>query len=46
MSSLEDMSFEQRDQMAMLMRDLSDHPTTRKDILRFDQKNQARFGHS
>jgi len=32
------MSFEQRDQMAMLMRDLSDHPSTRKDILRLTKK--------
>ena len=36
--SLEDMSFEQRDQMAMLMRDLSDNPATRKDILRLTKK--------
>jgi hypothetical protein len=36
--SLEDMSCEQRDQMAMLMRDLSDNPATRKDILRLTKK--------
>ena len=36
--SIEDMSFEQRDQMAMLMRDLSDNPATRKDILRLTKK--------
>lgn len=36
--SLEDMSFEQRDQMAMLMRELSDNPATRKDILRLTKK--------
>ena len=32
--SLEDMSFEQRDQLALLMRELSDNPATRKDVLR------------
>ena len=36
--SLEDMSFEQRDQMALLMRELSDNPTTRKEILRLTKK--------
>ena len=36
--SLEDMSFEQRDQMALLMRELSDNPETRKEILRLTRK--------
>jgi len=36
--SLEDMSFEQRDQMALLMRELSDNPETRKEILRLTKK--------
>ena len=36
--SLEDMSFEQRDQMALLMRELSDNPDTRKEILRLTKK--------
>ena len=36
--SLEDMAFEQRDQMALLMRELSDNPTTRKEILRLTKK--------
>lgn len=36
--SLEDLSFEQRDQMAALMRELSDNPATRKDILRLTKK--------
>jgi hypothetical protein len=36
--SLEDMSFEQRDQMALLMRELSDNPSTRKDLLRLTKK--------
>ena len=36
--SLEDLSFEQRDQMAALMRELSDNPQTRKDVLRLTKK--------
>jgi hypothetical protein len=36
--SLEDMSFEQRDQMALLMRELSDNPETRKQILQLTKK--------
>ena len=36
--SLEDMTFEQRDQMALLMRELSDNPETRKEILRLTKK--------
>lgn len=36
--SLEDLSFEQRDQMAALMRELSDNPATRKDVLRLTKK--------
>jgi len=32
--SLEDISLEQRDQLAMLMKDLSDNPTTRKETLK------------
>ena len=36
--SLEDMSFEQRDQMALLMRELSDNPDTRKEILRLTKR--------
>ena len=36
--SLEDMSFEQRDQMALLMRELSDNPSTRKEMLRLTKK--------
>jgi len=32
------MSFEQRDQMALLMRELSDNPETRKEILRLTRK--------
>ena len=36
--SLEDMSFEQRDQMALLMRELSDNPATRKEILRMTKR--------
>lgn len=36
--SLEDLSFEQRDQMAALMRELSDNPATRKEILRLTKK--------
>ena len=36
--SLEDMSFEQRDQMALLMRELSDNPDTRKEILRLTRR--------
>ena len=36
--SLEDMSFEQRDQMALLMRELSGNPETRKEILRLTKK--------
>ena len=36
--SLEDMTFEQRDQMALLMRELSDNPETRKEILRLTRK--------
>jgi len=36
--SLEDMSFEQRDQLALLMRELSDNPATRKDVLRLTKQ--------
>ena len=36
--SLEDLSFEQRDQMAALMRELSDNPATRKEVLRLTKK--------
>jgi hypothetical protein len=36
--SLEDMSFEQRDQMASLLRELSDNPSTRKDVLRLTKQ--------
>jgi hypothetical protein len=36
--SLEDMSFEQRDQLALLMRELSDNPTTRKEVLRLTKQ--------
>jgi hypothetical protein len=36
--SLEDLSFDQRDQMAALMRELSDNPSTRKEILRLTKK--------
>jgi hypothetical protein len=36
--SLEDMSFEQRDQLALLMRELSDNPSTRKDVLRLTKQ--------
>jgi hypothetical protein len=36
--SLEDMSFEQRDQMALLMEELSHNPSTRKDILRLTKQ--------
>ena len=36
--SLEDITDEQRDQLAMLMRELADHPETRKDILRLTKK--------
>jgi len=36
--SLEDMSFEQRDQMALLMRELSDNPNTRKEVLRLTKQ--------
>ena len=36
--SLEDLSFEQRDQMTALMRELSDNPATRKDVLRLTKK--------
>ena len=36
--SLENFSFEQRDEMAMLLRDLSDNPSTRKDLLRLTKK--------
>ena len=36
--SLEDMSFEQRDQLALLMRELSDNPATRKEVLRLTKQ--------
>ena len=36
--SLEDMSFEQRDQMALLMEELSHNPATRKDVLRLTKQ--------
>jgi hypothetical protein len=36
--SLEDVSYEQRDQLAALMRELSDNPATRKDVLRLTKK--------
>lgn len=36
--SLEDMSFEQRDSLALLMRELSDNPATRKDVLRLTKQ--------
>ena len=36
--SLVDMSFEQRDQLALLMRELSDNPATRKDVLRLTKQ--------
>ena len=36
--SLEDMTFEQRDQLALLMRELSDHPNTRKEVLRLTKQ--------
>jgi hypothetical protein len=44
--SLEDMSFEQRDQMALLMRELSDNPDTRKEILRLTKKVKPGLSHS
>jgi hypothetical protein len=36
--SLEDVSYEQRDQLAALMRELSDNPATRKEVLRLTKK--------
>ena len=36
--SLEDMSFEQRDELALLMRQLAENPATRKDVLRLTKK--------
>ena len=36
--SLEDVSYEQRDQLAALMRELSDNPVTRKEVLRLTKK--------
>ena len=36
--SLEDMSLEQRDELAMLMKQLADNPETRKDVLRLTKK--------
>jgi len=38
MSSLENMSFEQRDELARLMQQLADTPETRKDVLRLTKK--------
>lgn len=36
--SLEDISFEQRDELARLMKDLSDNPNTRKEVLRLTKQ--------
>jgi hypothetical protein len=36
--SLEDMSFEQRDELALLMKELADNPATRKEALRLTKK--------
>ena len=36
--SLEDVSYEQRDQLTALMRELSDNPATRKEVLRLTKK--------
>jgi hypothetical protein len=36
--SLEDMSFEQRDSLSLLMRELSDNPQTRKEVLRLTKQ--------
>lgn len=36
--SLEDISFEQRDELARLMKELADNPKTRKDILRLTKE--------
>jgi hypothetical protein len=44
--SLEDMSFEQRDQMALLMRELSDNPQTRKEVLRLTKQIKPDLHHS
>ena len=36
--SLEDVSFEQRDELAQLMKELADNPATRKEVLRLTKK--------
>ena len=36
--SLEDLSFEQRDEMALLLQELSNNPSTRKEVLRLTKK--------
>lgn len=36
--SLEDVSFEQRDELAALMKELADNPATRKEVLRLTKK--------
>ena len=38
MASLEDLSLEQRDELALLMKELSDNPETRKEALRLTRK--------
>jgi hypothetical protein len=38
MASLEDLSLEQRDELALLMKELSDNPETRKEALRLTKK--------
>ena len=36
--SLEDLSFEQRDELALLMKDMAENPSTRKEVLRLTKK--------